>query len=72
MTADPFDYTWSNNALNAFARDDPLIHPHFAYMALASTDEERHNAYRAIAMENCPKIISTPSAMTFGTKPGSE
>lgn len=55
MTADPFDYTWLNNALNAFARDDPLIHPHFAYMALTSTDEERHDAYRAIAMETVPR-----------------
>ncbi len=52
MTADPIDYAWSSHAHNAFGRDDPLIHPHSTYLALGRTDEERHNAYRALAMEN--------------------
>ena len=52
MTADPFHYAWSSHAHNAFGRDDLLIHPHPAYLALGSTDVERNSAYRALAMEN--------------------
>ena len=51
MTADPVDYAWSSHACNAFGRDDPLIHPHPAYLSMGSTDDERHSAYRALAME---------------------
>lgn len=51
MTADPLDYAWSSHAHNAFGHDDPLIHPHPAYLALGSTDAERQGAYRALAME---------------------
>ena len=52
MTADPSDYAWSSHAHNAFGRDDPLIHPHPAYLSLGSTDDERNSAYRALTMEN--------------------
>ncbi|MEO6924443.1 MAG: transposase [Bryocella sp.] len=51
-TLDPLDYLWSSHAQNAFGKDDPLIHPHPDYLALGSTDQERHSAYRALAMEN--------------------
>ena len=52
MTADPLDYAWSSQAHNAFGHADLLIHPHSSYLALGATDEERHRAYRALAMEN--------------------
>ncbi|MDQ2945412.1 MAG: hypothetical protein M3Y27_05630 [Acidobacteriota bacterium] len=52
MTVDPLDYPWSSHAHNAFGKDDPLIHPHPAYLALGSTDAERQTAYRTSAMEN--------------------
>ena len=55
MTADPIDYAWSSHAHNAFGHADPLIDPHSAYLALGSTDAERHDAYRALAMENLPR-----------------
>jgi len=55
MTADPLDYAWSSHAHNAFGRDDPLIHPHPTYLALGRTDQERHRAYRALAVENLPQ-----------------
>jgi putative transposase len=51
MTVDPLDYPWSSHAKNAFGKDDALIHPHPAYLALGSTDAERRSAYRALAME---------------------
>lgn len=52
MSADPLDYAWSSHAHNAFGRADPLVHPHPTYLALGQTDEERHRAYRALAMES--------------------
>ena len=52
MTADPIDYAWSSHAHNAFGHADPSIHPRSAYLALGSTDADRRNAYRVLAMEN--------------------
>jgi putative transposase len=47
LVADPAAYPWSSYQWHALGKDDPLITDHAAYLALGSTDEERHQAYRA-------------------------
>lgn len=46
MVAAPQDYRWSSVHTNLGVACDPLITPHPAYMALAQTPDERHDAYR--------------------------
>lgn len=48
MVADPADYPWSSYHCHALGKADPLITDHAAYLALGSTSEERHQAYRGL------------------------
>jgi putative transposase len=48
MVADPADYPWSSYHWHAPGKSDPLITAHAAYLALGSTNEECHQAYRGL------------------------
>lgn len=44
----PEEYGWSSYHGNALGRIDPLLSPHPQYLALASSDRGRREAYRAL------------------------
>jgi putative transposase len=48
MVAHPGDYPWSSYRSNVQSPSSRLITPHGEYTALASTDQERVTAYRAL------------------------
>lgn len=48
MVGKPNDYRWSSFAANALGRDDRMVQPHTAYLALGSLAAERHRAYRLL------------------------
>ncbi|MFQ5802395.1 MAG: transposase [Candidatus Methylomirabilales bacterium] len=48
LVADPAEYPWSSYHWHALGTSDPVITDHAAYLALGSTDEERHEAYRGL------------------------
>lgn len=51
MTDDPATYPWSTASAHCGQRAEPMLHPHPAYTALASTPEARAAAYRRILHE---------------------
>lgn len=51
ITDDPIGYRWSSCAALCGQRDDPLLTPHPAYVALGTSPAKRGEAYRAILEE---------------------
>ena len=52
IVAKPCDYRWSSFHFNAYARRDPLLTPHAAYLSLGSSSEQRLRAYRQMFLHN--------------------
>jgi len=48
LVTDPAEYPWSSYQWHALGKSDSLITDHSAYLALGSTNEERHQAYRGL------------------------
>ena len=48
MVSLPEHYPWSSYRANGLGEDDPLLTPHLLYQQLASTEELRQKAYRAL------------------------
>ncbi len=44
----PCQYRWSSYCANSLGQPDPLIAPHWQYLALGSSAAERQSAYRAL------------------------
>jgi putative transposase len=51
MTDDPAAFPWSSCASLCGTRDDPLLSPHPAYIALGTSPQERAAAYRSLLAE---------------------
>jgi putative transposase len=51
MVPEPGQYRWSSYRHNALNAVDPIVSPHYLYLALGSTPEERGLAYSAIVRE---------------------
>jgi putative transposase len=48
LVTKPETYRWSSYAAHAFGEENPLLTPHPLYLALGTTPEERHLAWRAM------------------------
>jgi putative transposase len=48
MVRHPGDYNWSSYRSNTGREPSMLVKPHPEYLALGATDEQRHDAYRAL------------------------
>lgn len=48
MVDDPADYSWSSYQCNALGKQSRLLTPHWLYLAIGKTQEERQSAYRAL------------------------
>jgi hypothetical protein len=59
MVAAPEDHRWSSYHANALGEINALILPHPTYTALATTSDERQQAYRADVLPANPKIPPT-------------
>jgi putative transposase len=50
MVANPHEYRWSSHHALAYGDVDPLMHPHPAYVALATDPATRQRLYREMVM----------------------
>lgn len=50
MVANPREYRWSSHHVLAYGDADPLVHPHPAYLALATDPATRQRLYREMVM----------------------
>ena len=48
MVQNPVEYPWSSYQWHAYGQPDPVITDHALYLALGTTMQERHTAYRAL------------------------
>lgn len=48
MVAHPGEYRWSSYRVNGQGEPSSLINPHFIYMGLGQTDEDRRRLYREL------------------------
>ncbi len=47
----PEDYPWSSYRWHALGQNDPVVEDHALYIALGSTPQERHRAYRELCQQ---------------------
>ena len=54
MVEHPVEYPWSSYQKNAIGKFIELITPHYCYLSLGKTDEERQEAYRSLFEHEIP------------------
>lgn len=68
MVKHPREYAWSSYRANAEGRADELVHPHRLYRRLATDEDERRIAYRALV--KAPMDAATLGAIRDCTNKG--
>lgn len=73
MVTSPADYQWSSYRINALGKSSALCHPHPCYLALATTNVERLQAYRGLFGEvDETNLSDIRSAVKSGMALGNE
>src|SRR4051812_43621231 len=70
MVDHPSAYLWSSHAVNSGMRSDPFVNPHPEFLALASSEQTRCAAYRALVEERLdPTLLQEIRDATNGGYP---